>query len=101
MPERELLTPTEAAALMGVSRSSMYRLLSDGAIPAVRVPGMTTLRISRRWLLEYVDRLSEAAEAEREAKLGRLEAEAAALDAVIVRLDPGPHGGQFRKRRAG
>jgi excisionase family DNA binding protein len=34
-----LLTPAEAARLLGVSRSTMYRLVERGAVPVLRVGG--------------------------------------------------------------
>lgn len=33
------LTPAEAAAVLGLSRSSIYRLADEGKLPAFRTPG--------------------------------------------------------------
>lgn len=35
--ERILLRPTEAAELLGVGRSKVYQLLSNGEIPGIRL----------------------------------------------------------------
>jgi len=45
---RPFLSVAETAALLGVSRSTTYRLLRDGRIPSIRVGGQ--LRIPRRTL---------------------------------------------------
>ncbi len=46
LKERLLVKPSEAAALLGVSRSSVYELVRAGAIPSVRIAGM--IRTQRR-----------------------------------------------------
>ena len=40
----ELVTPREAAALLGVSRDTVYRLCGDGAIPHRRVGNQIRIR---------------------------------------------------------
>ena len=35
--ERLLLTPTEAAAALGIGRSKLYELLRRGIVPSVRI----------------------------------------------------------------
>ncbi len=37
MPRPDYMGPTEAAAFLGVSRSTFYRLWDDGAFDAVRI----------------------------------------------------------------
>lgn len=37
MEPRLLIRPAEAAQLMGLSRSKIYELISEGAIPVVRI----------------------------------------------------------------
>lgn len=41
---RELLTPAEAADRLRVSRSSIYRLVAAGTLPAVRVGASIRVR---------------------------------------------------------
>ncbi|WP_322756370.1 helix-turn-helix domain-containing protein [Frankia sp. Cas3] len=50
-----LLTPTEAAELLGVSRTTVYELLNAGQIESVRIG--RARRIPRVVLVAYVDRL--------------------------------------------
>jgi excisionase family DNA binding protein len=40
----DLLTPKQAAALLGISERRVYRGLAGGALPGVRVGGRWTLR---------------------------------------------------------
>jgi excisionase family DNA binding protein len=35
--DKLLLTPTEAAALLGIGRSKVYELLKTGQLPSVRI----------------------------------------------------------------
>ena len=53
-----LLKPTEAAALLGIGRSKMYALISEGEIDAVRI-GRRGTRITRRALRGYIARCTE------------------------------------------
>jgi len=52
MPSR-CVSPTQVAELLGVSRSSVLRLLRSGALPCVRV-GPRTLRVSVNELERFV-----------------------------------------------
>jgi excisionase family DNA binding protein len=47
---RPFLSPAEAAATLGVSRYTVYRLIRNGVLPSVRVGGQ--LRIPRRVLAQ-------------------------------------------------
>jgi len=49
--QRILLRPTEAAEVLGLSRSTVYRLLKDGVLPSVS--------LGRRGVRVPVDRLYE------------------------------------------
>jgi excisionase family DNA binding protein len=42
----EILTPREAAEAIGVDRETIYRMIRDGKLPAMRV-GTRSLRIER------------------------------------------------------
>lgn len=55
LPAERLLTPTEAAELLGVSRPYVARLIDAGAIPAERLPNSRHRRIRLRDLLAYQD----------------------------------------------
>ncbi|WP_239340636.1 helix-turn-helix domain-containing protein [Frankia sp. CiP3] len=50
-----LLTATEAADLLGVSRTTVYELLNAGQLESVRIG--RARRIPRAALVAYVDRL--------------------------------------------
>ncbi|WP_250280144.1 helix-turn-helix domain-containing protein [Frankia sp. Cppng1_Ct_nod] len=50
-----LLTATEAAAVLGVGRSTVYELMAAGQIESVRIG--RARRIPRAVLVAYVDRL--------------------------------------------
>jgi len=54
-----LYTPTEAADLLGVSRSTLYELLRAGEIASVRIG--RSRRVPATALIAYVDRLAEYA----------------------------------------
>jgi excisionase family DNA binding protein len=47
---RPFLSPAEAADVLGVSRFTVYRLVRDATLPAVRVGGQ--LRLPRRALAQ-------------------------------------------------
>jgi len=55
LPTETLLTPTEAAELLGVSRPYVVRLLDAGTIPAERLPNSRHRRIKLTDLLAYRD----------------------------------------------
>ena len=48
----QLLTPVEVAALLRVSRSTVYRLVESRLVPFYRVAG--ALRFERRDILDYL-----------------------------------------------
>jgi len=52
--ERLLLRPQEAAELMGIGRSKVYELLSDGTLPSVRVGHSVRVPLEglRQWVEE-------------------------------------------------
>jgi len=51
--ERLLLTVSEAAETLGVSRSHLYNLIQQGHLPTIRLGA--SVRIPRRWLEEFVE----------------------------------------------
>jgi excisionase family DNA binding protein len=51
-PRKARYTVTEAARILGVSRRTVYRLIEDGSVEAVRV--RATLRIARDDLEDYI-----------------------------------------------
>lgn len=56
MSDHSLLhRPEEAARMLGLSRATLYRLLSDGRISSVRIG--RSRRIPHRAICDYVDRL--------------------------------------------
>ena len=58
MPDAPLLyTPTEAAKLLSIGRSSLYELMADGTIPSVKIG--SSRRIRRTDLEAYVDSLTK------------------------------------------
>lgn len=59
-----LLSVTKAAEELSISRSSMYRLISEGRIPTVNIVGK--MRIKESSLKSYIDQL------ERESRLERI-----------------------------
>ena len=50
----DLLTVREAASQLGVSSSTVYRLISNGAISAVRVSDQV-VRVRRQSVIDYLD----------------------------------------------
>jgi excisionase family DNA binding protein len=58
--EKLLLTPREAAAVLGIGRSKLYELLQAGQIPSVRIGKCR--RVPAAALRELVERLSSAAD---------------------------------------
>jgi excisionase family DNA binding protein len=49
----DFLTPTQAAKLLSVSMSTIYKLIDDGVIKAVRV-GPKLLRIDKQQLNKFL-----------------------------------------------
>jgi excisionase family DNA binding protein len=56
-----LYTPSEAADLLGVSRSTLYELLRAGTLASVRIG--RSRRIPATALTAYVDQLTDRADA--------------------------------------
>ncbi len=52
---REWLSPAEAAALLGVSLSTVRLMVADGRLPARKIRGSHLLRISRHDVLGLVE----------------------------------------------
>ena len=44
--EKILITPAEACQLLGIGRTTMYKLIHAGVIPAVRLPGCRRIYLS-------------------------------------------------------
>ena len=58
-----LLTISKAAEELSISRSSMYRLISEGRIPTVNIVGK--MRIKETSLKSFVDQLERESRVER------------------------------------
>jgi excisionase family DNA binding protein len=54
--QKLLIKPSAAAKLLDVSRSTLYELMSTGAIPSVRLEGGRLLRIPYAALKKIADR---------------------------------------------
>lgn len=52
----EMLTTTEVATLLGVSQSTIWRLIEDGTLPSVRLSETSWHRVTRPQLTEYAER---------------------------------------------
>jgi len=50
-----LLRGTEVAVELGISRALAYRLMQNGTLPVVRVPGGRAVRVPRAALLRWID----------------------------------------------
>lgn len=57
-----LLRPTEAADVMGVSRSKAYELISSGTIPSIRIGGSVRVPLDalRAWIARQLAEPTEA-----------------------------------------
>jgi len=51
--QKEYVTPTGAARILGVSRPTIYRMMNEGTLPYIEVAGVNKRKISR----SDVDRL--------------------------------------------
>jgi excisionase family DNA binding protein len=78
---RLLYTPSEAAQVLGISRSSLYLLLSAGTIPSVRIGA--SRRIRHRDLVAYTDGLEPAAPSRAESTIDFTRSSRAAKGAAI------------------
>jgi len=54
LQQRPTVTVAEAAAVLGLSAGTVYRMTSDGRIPAVRIGGRT-VRIPSAHLLDLLE----------------------------------------------
>ena len=52
--EKILITPTEACQLLGIGRTTMYKLIHSGVIPAVRLPECRRIYLSIEALHEMI-----------------------------------------------
>ena len=59
MNEPEYLRIEDAAALLGLSRSTCYAMAASGELPAIRI-GRRGLRVPRLRLLEWAERQAPA-----------------------------------------
>jgi excisionase family DNA binding protein len=53
-----LLTPTEAAKVLGMSRTNLYRLLGSGEVESLKIGGLRRIPVAA--LDEYVEALRAA-----------------------------------------
>ncbi|MDN3310430.1 helix-turn-helix domain-containing protein [Microbacterium oryzae] len=77
--QHETLTPSEAAGLLGLSRTHLYKILDSGAIPHY-VVGSRDRRIVATDLLAYRARMFEAQKRVAESRAHADEADHLALD---------------------
>jgi len=59
IPDRLLIRPAEAAAMLSVSRTRVYELISRGELPSVRLGG--SIRVPVGELQRHIARLAGAA----------------------------------------
>jgi excisionase family DNA binding protein len=57
--DRLIITIAEAAQLLGLSESTVYRLARENKIPVVRIGA--SVRVNRRQLEQWIDSHTEAA----------------------------------------
>jgi excisionase family DNA binding protein len=55
--EQLLLTPSEAAKALSISRSKLYELIDQGRLSTVRID--TSRRVSTQTLVEFIERLHQ------------------------------------------
>lgn len=61
--EKLLVTPAEACGMLGIGRTTMYRLIHEGIIPAVRFPNCRKLYLSVEALKQMIlDNTSSSSE---------------------------------------
>lgn len=65
LPSDAMLTPTEAAELLGLSRPFVVRLLDDGEIPADRLPGSRHRRVRLADVVAFAERRDRLREGRR------------------------------------
>lgn len=54
--EKSFFTVAEAAAILSIGRSMIYRLMASGQIHSVRIAGTRARRIPRAALDEFIER---------------------------------------------
>lgn len=52
--DKLLITPAEACELLGIGRTVMYRLIREGAVPAVKLPGCRRLYLSMEGIRQMI-----------------------------------------------
>ena len=52
--EKMLITPAEACQLLGIGRTTMYKLIHTEVIPAVRLPGCRRIYLSVEALKQMI-----------------------------------------------
>lgn len=52
--DKLLITPAEACELLGIGRTVMYRLIKEGAVPAVKLPGCRRLYLSMEGIRKMI-----------------------------------------------
>lgn len=62
----KLLTPRDVSAVIGLGRTTTYKLIDQGVIPSIRV-GARTVRVPEPALLEWIERSLKARDVDREA----------------------------------
>lgn len=62
--EKLLLTVSQAAETLGVSRSHLYNLIQQGHLPTIRLG--CSVRIPRAWLERYIEERVEEWQAARD-----------------------------------
>lgn len=61
--EKLLVTPFEACKMLGIGRTTMYRLIREGSIPAVRFPNCRKLYLSVEAMKQMIlDNMSSSSE---------------------------------------
>ena len=55
--EQLLLTPSEAAKVLSISRSKLYELIDQGRLSTVRID--TSRRVSTQTLVEFIEHLHQ------------------------------------------
>lgn len=61
--EKLLITPAEACKMLGIGRTTMYRLIREGIIPAIRFPNCRKLYLSVEALRQMIlDNMSSSSE---------------------------------------
>ena len=65
--ERLLITPSEAAEMLGISRATLYRVINRGGFPLIRVGRCSRIPVTelRRWVDAQLEELGMVERAER------------------------------------